>query len=141
MWKFQCLLSVLTRSNICYYIICITVPLSTLYRLLYLQWSNSKHSVWRPKLFFCNTILRFLYIWVSYTVAVSLWQSSHWYHQTANCLQGGVSCDYLWIVLYMRNSFCTGVILHQQWLSESQGHPFFFLLNLSEIGDIFGKHY
>ena len=44
--------------------------------------------------FFCN-ILRFLYILVSYTVAVSPWQSSDSYGQTANCLLGDVSCDYL----------------------------------------------
>ena len=87
---------------------------------------------------FCNIhIPRFLYILVSYTVAVNPWQSSDWYHQTAYYLQGDVSFDYLWLP----NSFCTDGSTHQQWLSESQGHPIYILQDLSGVGNIFGKHY
>ena len=89
---------------------------------------------------FCNNIPRFLYILVSYTVAVSPCQSSDWYRQTANNLQGDVSCDYLWIVLQTANSFCTGNTTHQQWLGESQEHPIYILRDLSGLSNIFGKH-
>ena len=40
-WKFQCLLFVLKRSYICYYVLCITVPLSNKLHYLYCSiWWN-----------------------------------------------------------------------------------------------------
>ena len=83
----------------------------------------------------------FFYILVSYTIAVSPWQCSDWYHQTANCFQDDVSCDYLWIVLYTVNSLCTGGSMHQQWFGKSQGHPIYISQDLSGIGNTFSKHH
>ena len=71
---------------------------------------------------FCNNISRFLYILVSSSFTVSPCQSSDWYRQTFNCLQGDVSWDYQWKLLQMANSVCAGGSTHQQELGESQGY-------------------
>ena len=115
--------------------------LGSLFFLMGCYWKRELSFVLRFGLNTVHTpLLRFLYILVSYTIVVSPGQSSDWYRKFANCWQGDISCDYLWIALWATNLLQRGST-HQQCLSKSQGHPFYIFQDSSGICEIFGKHY